>query len=170
MTVKVTHGSIPVNRVLPFRQAQIEAKMNKRNKAGELEEIFEILVTSYAQKGGVIPGESDMCWRPATDAYETDDQFIVQVDLAGMDPAQIEVLADKESLVVRGIRKESSVPGKKHFHKMEINIGPFIRKIAITVDVDPSSATAKYRSGFLYVTFGKGSGRSTDRRQISIDR
>ena len=169
MTVGVPHGSIPVNHVLPFRQAQIEANMSKRERTGDLEEIFEILVTSYAQKGGVIPGESDMCWRPATDAYETDEHFIVQVDLAGMDPAQIEVLADKESLVVRGIRQESSVPGKKHFHKMEINVGPFVRKVAITVDVDPSSATAKYRSGFLYVTFCRGSGSLGDRRQITID-
>jgi len=144
--------------------------MSKRNRTGDLEEIFEILVTSYAQKGGVIPGESDMCWRPATDAYETAEHFIVQVDLAGMDPAQIEVLADKNSLVVRGIRQESSVPGKKHFHKMEINVGPFIRKIPIAVEVDPASATAEYRSGFLYVTFVKGSGRSTDRRQITIIR
>jgi HSP20 family protein len=144
--------------------------MSKRERSGDLEEIFEILVTSYAQKGGVIPGESDMCWRPATDAYETDEHFIVQVDLAGMDPAQIEVLADKRSLVVRGIRQESSAPGKKHFHKMEINVGPFVRKVAITVDVDPSSATATYRSGFLYVTFRRGPGSSSDRRQITIDR
>lgn len=144
--------------------------MSKRDRTGDLEEIFEILVTSYAQKGGVIPGESDMCWRPATDAYETDEHFIVQVDLAGMDPAQIEVLADEKSLVVRGIRKESSVPGKKHFHKMEINVGPFIRKIPIAVKVDPGSAKAEYRSGFLYVTFVKGPGSSTDRRQITIIR
>jgi len=168
--MEVRHGSIPINRVLPFRQAQIEGKMSKRERTGDLEEIFEILVTSYAQKGGVLPGENDMCWRPATDAYETEDQFIVQVDLAGMDPAQIEVLADKESLVVRGIRQESSVPGKKHFHKMEINVGPFVRRVAITVDVDPSSATARYRSGFLHVTFDKGSGSRGDRRHISIDR
>ncbi|MCK9996062.1 MAG: Hsp20/alpha crystallin family protein [Candidatus Krumholzibacteria bacterium] len=144
--------------------------MSKRERTGDLEEIFEILVTSYAQKGGVIPGESDMCWRPATDAYETDEHFIVQVDLAGMDPAQIEVLADKESLVVRGIRRESSVPGKKHFHKMEINVGPFVRKVAITVDVDPASATARYRSGFLHVTFDKGAGNEGDRRQVTIGR
>jgi HSP20 family protein len=144
--------------------------MTKRNRTGDLEEIFEILVTSYAQKGGVIPGESDMCWRPATDAYETADHFIVQVDLAGMDPAQIEVLADEKSLVVRGIRQESSVPGKKHFHKMEINVGPFIRKIPIAVQVDPATATAEYRSGFLYVSFVKGTGGSSDRRQITIIR
>jgi len=144
--------------------------MSRRNKSNELEEIFEILVTSYAQKGGVIPGENDMCWRPDTDAYETDEEFIVQVDLAGMDPAQIEVLADEKSLVVRGIRQESSVPGKKHFHKMEINVGPFVRRISITVPVDPASASARYRSGFLYVTFRKGTPGSVDRRHIAIDR
>lgn len=144
--------------------------MSSRDNSGDLEEIFEILVTSYSQKGGVIPGESDMCWRPATDAYETDEEFIVQVELAGMDPAQIEVLADKESLVVRGIRQESSIPGKRHFHKMEIDVGPFVRRLNITVDVDPGSATAKYMNGFLYVTFRKGSGQTGDRRHIAIDR
>jgi HSP20 family protein len=143
--------------------------MSNRDKPGELEEIFEILVTSYAQKGGVLPGETDLCWRPATDAYETADEFIVQMDLAGMDPAQIEVLADKNSLVVRGVRRDVSGPGKKHFHKMEIAVGPFSRRIPITVDIDPASAKARYRGGFLYVTFTKGSGGVVDRRQISID-
>ena len=144
--------------------------MSRRDNSGDLEEIFEILVTSYSQKGGVIPGESDMCWRPATDAYETDEEFIVQVELAGMDPAQIEVLADKKSLVVRGIRQESSIPGKRHFHKMEIDVGPFVRRLIITVDVDPGSATAKFMNGFLYVTFRKGFGQKGDRRHIAIDR
>jgi len=91
--------------------------MSDEERTGELEEIFEILVTSYAQKGGVIPGEFDLSWKPATDAYETNDEFIVQMDLAGMDPAQIEVLADDKLLVVRGIRQDTSGPGKKHFTK-----------------------------------------------------
>ncbi len=144
--------------------------MSKRDRAGELEEIFEILVTSYAQKGGVIPGESDLSWKPATDAYETDELFIVQMDLAGMDPTQIEVLADENTLLVRGIRLDTSGPGKKHFHKMEINVGPFARSVPLSVEVDPGSATARYRSGFLFVTFAKGDGGPGDQRQIAITR
>jgi HSP20 family molecular chaperone IbpA len=144
--------------------------MTKRDRTGELEEIFEILVTSYAQKGGVIPGESDLSWKPATDAYETDDSFIVQMDLAGMDPAQIEVLADEKMLLVRGIRRDTSGPGKKHFHKMEINVGPFARRVPIAVAVDPTSATARYRSGFLFVTFRKGRAGDGVRQQITITR
>ncbi len=144
--------------------------MGSKDRPGELEEIFEILVTAYAQRGGTVPGESDLCWRPATDAYETDDAFIVQMDLAGLDPTQIEVLADEKSLLVRGIRPDASGPGKKHFHKMEISVGPFARRVPITVAVDPASATARYRGGFLYVTFRKGGGGRADRRQIAIER
>lgn len=144
--------------------------MGSKDRPGELEEIFEILVTAYAQKGGSVPGESDLCWRPATDAYETDDAFIVQMDLSGMDPGQIEVLADEKSLLVRVIRPDASCPGKKHFHKMEISVGPFARRVPISVPVDPGAATARYRGGFLFVTFPKGGGGRGDRRQIEIER
>lgn len=164
-----------LNRVLLFgseaeiwRNPEKEQKMSKRDRTGELEDIFEILVTSYAQKGGVIPGESDLSWKPATDAYETEDAFVVQMDLAGMDPARIEVLADENTLLVRGVRQDTSRSGKKHFHKMEINVGPFTRRVALPVQVDPATATARYRSGFLFVTFSKGTGRNEQRRQITI--
>ena len=48
-----------------------ESNMERNGKPGDLEEIFEILVTSYSQRGGAVPGEADLCWRPAADAYET---------------------------------------------------------------------------------------------------
>ena len=94
----------------------------------------------------------------------------MQMDLAGMDPAHIEVLADANSLLVRGIRNDTTVPGKKHFHEMEISVGPFSRRVPLNVAVDPGSARAVYRNGFLYVTFQKGSGPRSGGRQIAIDR
>ena len=144
--------------------------MSKPDRMGDLEAIFEILVTSYAHKDGSIPAEGSLCWRPATDAYETDEYFVVQMDLAGLDPSQIEVLADKESLLVRGIRQEATNEGKKHFHKMEIRVGPFARRVPLTMEVDPTSAEARYRNGFLYVTFKKGSGPNRNQSHIAINR
>ncbi|HOX26549.1 MAG TPA: Hsp20/alpha crystallin family protein [Candidatus Krumholzibacteria bacterium] len=144
--------------------------MARPGRKSELEEIFEILVTSYSQKGGAVPAEGDLCWRPATDVYETEASLVIQMDLAGMDPAQIEVICDGQCLVVRGIRPESSQPGRKHFHTMEINVGPFVRRVPLLVDIDPTSATARYRGGFLYVTFRKGEPQPVQRRQIEVDR
>jgi len=144
--------------------------MGKKARSGQLDEIFEILVASYAQKGGVIPPEGELCWHPATDAYETEDSFVVQMDLAGMDPSRIEVMADQHSLLVRGIRPESPTEGKKHYHKMEISIGPFSRRVPLSVEVDPNSATAVYRNGFLVVTFQRGNSGEGKKRNISINR
>jgi HSP20 family protein len=144
--------------------------MSRSGRRGDLEEIFEILVTTYAQKGGAMPPEGDLCWYPPTDVYETEDTLVVQMELAGLDQTLIEVVCDGQHLVVRGIRGESSSPGPKHFHTMEINVGPFVRRVPLTADVDPDSATAQYRRGFLYVTFSKGGPRKARRRQIVVDR
>jgi HSP20 family molecular chaperone IbpA len=92
------------------------------------------------------------------------------MDLAGIDPAQIEVLTDGQSLVVRGVRQDTAEPGKKHFYKMEINVGPFVRHVPILVGIDLTSGVAKYRNGILYVTFSKGKGGQQSRRQIVVDR
>ena len=137
---------------------------------GQMDDIFEILVTSYTRATQPLGLDEDLTWRPATDAYTTEGEFIVQIDLAGMDPTGIEVLTDGDSLTIRGTRSDIAPAGKKHYFKMEINVGPFVRKVALTIDVDPASATAQYRSGFLYVTFRKGSGDQGHRRQITIDR
>ena len=144
--------------------------MTRSGRRTEPEEIFEILVTAYAQKGGALSAEGELCWRPATDVYETDDSFVVQMDLAGMEPSRIEVVCDGGVLLVRGIRTELSGPDRKHFHTMEINVGPFVRRVPLLPDVDPASATAIYRSGFLYVTFRKGVPRQAGRRHIAVDR
>lgn len=144
--------------------------MKKPDGMGDPGEIFEILVTSYGRRSVSVPSEADLAWRPATDAYETEDSFVVQMDLAGMDPAQIEVLTDAKNLIVRGVRQDTASRGKKHFYKMEINVGPFVRHVPILVGIDPMSAVARYRNGFLYVTFDKGTGGNEGRRHIAVDR
>ncbi len=144
--------------------------MSRSGRKGDLDEVFEILVTSFAERGRANPAESDLCWRPATDVYEAGDDLVVQMELAGLEPASIEVRCDEHTLVVRGERPESAEPGRRHFHTMEIDVGPFVRRVPLPQEVDPATATARYRSGFLYVTFRKGPPRPRRNRKITVDR
>jgi HSP20 family molecular chaperone IbpA len=93
----------------------------------------------------------------------------VQMDLAGMEPTGIEVWTDGHDLLIRGIRQDIAPAGKKHFFKMEISVGPFIRRVTIPVEVDLKNAVATYRNGFLYVTFHKGLCQDQARRKIAVD-
>ncbi len=138
------------------------------DRPGGMEEIFEILVTSFSGRGGGLPVEGDLAWRPATDAYETEDAFVVQMDLAGMEPSGIEVALDGDSLVVRGVRRDIAPQGKKHYFKMEISVGPFERRIQLPFEPDLPSATAQYRNGFLFVTLRRGRRRVYARRRIDV--
>lgn len=141
---------------------------NPENRGGA-EEVFEILVTSFSGQGGGLPGEGDLSWRPATDAYETAEAFVVQIDLAGLDPRGIEVALDGDCLVVRGVRRDIAPPGKKHYSKMEISVGPFERRIVVPIEIDPQGAVARYRNGFLFVELRKGKRRTFTRRRIDVD-
>jgi HSP20 family protein len=132
-------------------------------------DLFEILVTTQARGSRHQSIDEDLTWRPATDAYETEDAFVVQMDLSGMDPSGIEVQTDGESLTVRGTRGDIAPPGRKHYFKMEISVGPFARRIAIPVPVVAAEATARYEGGFLYVSFRKGMTADGARRRIDVD-
>ncbi len=130
-------------------------------------DLYEILV--HVRGRVAFPVDDDMTWRPATDAYETEDSFVVQMELAGMDPGAIEVVTDGQVLTIRGVRQDIAPQGKKHYHKMEINVGPFCRRIALPDDVVPGRAIARYQAGFLYVILPRGRRGTGDRRRIDVE-
>ena len=136
---------------------------------GDISDVFELLVTSYRSNSRKKFLEEDLTWRPATDAYDTGDNFVVQVDLAGLDPTGIEVLTDGTDLLISGIRQDIAPPGKKHYLKMEISVGPFLRRIELPEAVDVDSAQARYQGGFLFITLKKGDQSSAGRQRIDID-
>ena len=138
-------------------------------RSSDLDDMFEMFFGGEGRPNRPIGMQGEIGWRPATDVYETEDEFIVQVDLAGMQRDEIEVLVDDGFLVLRGTRGNIAPSGKKHFHKMEIHVGPFERHVRIPDEVDPTSARAQYRAGFLFVRMERGSADDTGRRSVSIE-
>lgn len=151
------------------RERDMITREDARGRSGRPgDDFFEILVTRFRGVPAVGSGD-DLNWQPATDVYETEDSFVVQMDLAGMDPSSIEVLSDGETLLVRGSRRDIAPPGKKHYFTMEISVGPFARRVTIPVAVKPETAEARYRSGFLFVSFARGDAPAGgDRRRIEV--
>lgn len=151
----------------------LRAKSSQAERAGhkpsDIDDMFEMFFGREGRASKAIGMHGDLGWRPATDVYETQDEFIVQVDLAGMQREQIEVYVDDGFLLIKGTRRNIAPSGKKHFHKMEIQVGPFERHIRIPKDVDTRSTQASYDTGFLFVRMRRGEGVVEERRQIEIE-
>lgn len=90
-------------------------------------------------------------FRPAVDVYRTEDPpaFTVVVELAGVDPGDVEVVTAGTTLVIRGVRRRGRHERVVH---MEVDYGPFERRISLPDPVDAETAQAAYHHGLLVVT------------------
>jgi HSP20 family protein len=113
---------------------------------GEIQELFADLwqVPGFA---GLRKG-----YRPQCDCYRTDDPPVLHVilELPGVDPDTVEVAATDRALVIGGTRERPPTPGAR-YHSMEIEYGPFQRRVELGEDVDSARATATYDRGMLKV-------------------
>ena len=98
---------------------------------------------------------SDSGWRPSTDLYETTDEFVVLVALAGMKPQNVEVVVDHNTLRIAGTRCRPLTENVTRIHQMEIDFGPFALAIRLPKPVDVEGVTSTYRDGFLTVCLPK---------------
>jgi HSP20 family protein len=105
-------------------------------------------------------------FRPQVDVVRTDDppEFRVVIELAGIDSENLRIFADDQTLVVAGVR--SRAYRGRYFH-MEIDHGPFQRRIQFAEQVDPASARAEYKRGLLTVTLPIAE-REPAQEQVSI--
>jgi HSP20 family protein len=116
---------------------------------------MERLLGHFASSKPPMVQFSPRVWEPAIDVYETDDQVVVVVELAGVREADFEIVVDRSTFVIRGERKATSASGHRNYHQMEITSGPFERGIDLPVAVVPGQAKASYRDGLVEVILPK---------------
>ncbi len=92
-------------------------------------------------------------WHPPTDLYETDDKYIVRVEIAGMHKEEFCVGLENNVLTISGSRPDMNL--KRSFHQMEIPFGDFKTVLELPSPVDADSVKAEYRDGFLNIHLPK---------------
>jgi len=107
-------------------------------------------------------------WKPPTDLYETDDAIVVIVDVAGMKAGDFQIEFADGVLSIRGERREQRRE-KRHYHAMEVQMGPFERRLRLPAPVDPATVRATYTDGFLEVRITKTPPASTAPRQVRVE-
>jgi HSP20 family protein len=126
--------------------------MAKRRDIERLQSEVEELFTDLWQLPHFMSARAGL--RPAVDCYRSErrSEFVVIVELAGVDPEQVTVAVDGRELVLAGARRREREQGRV-YQLMEIEDGPFERRIPLAPDVDVGRASARYDRGLLTVVF-----------------
>jgi len=106
-------------------------------------------------------------FRPQADCIRSEDPpaLHVVVELPGVDPASLDVVAADRVLVVAGERRRPSVSGR--YRQLEIEYGAFQRRIPLEEPVDTAAASARYENGVLTVVLPIAR-RQPERERIAI--
>lgn len=104
---------------------------------------------------------------PAMNVAQTDEELLVSVYLAGVDPDSLELRATEEQLTLKG-KLDRQIPDGAKLLSRERSDGGFERSLDLPQAIDPDSMEAVYRQGVLAISAKLRATRES--RTISIDR
>jgi HSP20 family protein len=140
----------------------VEKRRDFEHAAEEIEQLFADLWQVFPFSRSLRRG-----YRPEVDVYRSDDPptLTVQVELPGVDPDDVQLIASPQALLIAGERRRPKDCG--HYQQLEIDYGPFQRSITLAEDIDPEAATATYERGILTVRLPVAP-RPAPRESVSI--
>jgi len=92
-------------------------------------------------------------WHPATDLFETADEYLVKVEIAGMNEDGFAVSVEGNVIQIAGQRPLNNPEGA--FHRLEIPYGDFSTTVSIPGDIQIEKIEAYYQNGFLTIRLPK---------------
>src|SRR5580704_1887251 len=106
-------------------------------------------------------------WSPAVDIYETENELVLKADVPDVDPKDIDVRVENNTLTISGERKFDQENTGKGFHRIERSYGQFVRSFAVPNAFDTEKIDAAFKNGVLTVTLPKK--EAAKPRQVKIE-
>jgi HSP20 family protein len=92
-------------------------------------------------------------WAPPVDIRETEREVSLTAELPGVNPNDVEIRVEGNTLYLKGERKLEG--NEQDYHQIERAYGSFARAFTLPASVDPSKVVAEYRSGLLTLSIPK---------------
>ena len=94
-------------------------------------------------------------WRPAVDIKEEENRFLIQADVPGVDPKDIEITMENGVLTIRGERTGETRKEGEGYTRVERVRGSFYRRFSLPDTADAERIEAQGKNGVLEVVIPK---------------
>jgi HSP20 family protein len=90
-------------------------------------------------------------FEPAVDIYETPQEMVIRLELAGMRKEDFSITLNRQELIIRGCRRFLASDPVERFHRLEINYGKFEQRFHLPRSIEENNIQADYNNGILEV-------------------
>ena len=120
------------------------ALVNRLQK--DIDRLFSAPLATAADSGA---------WLPPVDIHEDANQFLLHVDVPGVDPKAVEITSENGVLTVRGQRAESLQQTSEGYRRVERIKGEFQRRFSLPETADTQNIRARAANGVLEISIPK---------------
>ncbi len=104
-------------------------------------------------------------WSPAADVYNREHEYVIMIDLPGIEREALELSLDEGRLLVRGVRSIEQDAAQR----IERKHGRFLRRFGpLPSTVDQAAISAEYKDGVLSIRLPKRQEQQARRVEIKI--
>lgn len=134
------------------------------NVQREMERVFR----SWVPQATSIPAASGRAWRPALEVLETEREFVITAELAGIDESSLDVTVDGDVLTIAGTRPGLREETSCSYREAGINYGAFSAEVFIPGALRIDDAEATYVNGMLRIRLPKAIQSPSAPRRINL--
>ena len=139
------------------------------NRAMSLRQMMDRLM----EDAFIMPGEHQQpeggTMSLAVNAYEQGDTFVVEAQLPGMRPEDIDVSIEHGTLTIRGEFQNEDERKDRNYVMREYRRGSFMRSLRLPETIDPDAADARFENGVLRLMFPKSEKAKPRRIAVGSD-
>lgn len=129
----------------------------------ELDRLFE----PYGNSNDDQSSAATCDWIPPVDLKEEKERYVLRADIPGMDPKDIEIVAENGALIVRGNRPGETRENRAGYSRVERPCGTFYRRFILPDTADLAQIAARSTQGVLEITIPKSA--QTLARTIKVE-
>lgn len=143
--------------------------MTNRSLSSTLDRMWTLnRALDQALSAGLDRTRGPQLWVPAMDVAEKADAYLINVELPGVEPGQVEINFEQNVLTIRGVKPSSfdAANGEYRVYTAERVSGEFERAVRLPDFVDSESIEASYSNGLLHIMVPKA--QAAQPRKIEI--
>ncbi len=106
-------------------------------------------------------------WYPSMDLLDEKDRLVARLEVPGIDPKDVEVTLEGDTLTVSGERKEEKESEKGDYISRETTFGSFRRTVTLPYHVEKDKVKATYKNGIMTIAMPKSA--EVIGRQIPVE-
>ena len=149
------------NKLDPFEEMRL---MQER-----MDRIFDSTFSRFRMSPGFILKRKDSFFVPRMDLSEDKNNYIVKVDLPGMEKSDIKITFKGKNLLVSGKKEKIKESKGSRAISYERSYGSFTRICSLPGPIDKHKTKAKYSKGVLIITVAKAPEKKEKELTIKVN-